>query len=65
MPPDEGEGDEGETEANGAGACLKELEADAEGDHEPWKRRCSRQRIGQMVIFREGGDGDSKVKYEM
>ena len=40
MPPDKGEGDEGETEANSAGACLKELEADAEGDHEPWKRRC-------------------------
>ena len=61
MPPDEGEGDEGETEANGAGACLKELEADAEGDHEPWKRRC-RQRIGRMVIFRKGGVGELEIQ---
>ena len=50
MPPDEGEGDEGETEANSAGACLKELEADAEGDHEPWKRR-----FGRMGILHEVG----------
>ena len=58
--PDKGKGDEGEAEADCAGAGLQQLKADAESDHEPWEGRIVKinavDDVQKLSIWRKNED---------